>query len=124
MSSGGPAFQVVSKLDYFAAHAPARPWQHYQPTVPPAPVTPMFDPVGNDGEAPTEDEARKLCDWRIDACWDVDEALPAYSYWCDSWRDYWIKLRAHKQLVEVEYDRQWPWFYAEAMLAESERRNK
>jgi hypothetical protein len=107
--------------DYFAAHAPFEHWSHFQAVVPPRPTRPQDQPVGNDGEWPTELESRMLAGWRTDACWDAHEELPKFSHWIKSWEDYWKAMNEwNVACVRASYE-QWPWFYADAMLKAREQ---
>lgn len=107
-----------SLRDYFAAHAPETPWPHFRPKVPPPPRKPMEDPIGNDGEAPTPDEERDLRGWYNDPVYDAEERHPTFSYWVKSWRDYWRACHDHEENVQIARRVQWPWFYADTMLAQ------
>lgn len=106
--------------DYFAAHAPSERWPHFVPRVPPAPAAPSCEPVGNDGEAPTDEQRQTLNAWRHDPCWDADTtpSLVAFTCWIEAWNDHWQARAAWKEAMRVASAEQWPWFYADRMLAE------
>lgn len=107
---GGPAFpshgtmgEIVQSgmtlRDYFAAKAPAQPWPFYQPTMPPRPTL---------GVAVSDDGQRKYLT-AIDAerkegdCWSWSNRNAVDEWDAENKRQYYI---------------QWPYFYADAMLAE------
>jgi hypothetical protein len=73
--------------DYFAAHAPRKPWPDYKPTM----STPKPEPDWGDIEP----------DWRAD----VDPLN-------------WAQRAEWDSEFRQQYHRQWPYFYADAMLKE------
>jgi hypothetical protein len=109
----------ISRLDYFAAHAPAPPaW--FEPTMPPSPTNPVID-------ADASDEAKRLAaGWRVDPCFDIDNAVNdwhdqhritgddcgailAYAEQVERYgndRATWNQLQRERKLA------QWPWVYA------------
>lgn len=115
--SKGPVYFVAPTLrDYFAAHAPEQMWPHFKAAVPPRPEAPSAQPIGNDGQYPTDLEERNLTDWRRDAHWDIDEDLPNFSNWCAGWRAYWKAKQQWEDDQLIARREQWPWFYADAMM--------
>lgn len=83
-----PGSAGMSLRDYFAAHAPTERWRHYWPT----PSTPRPDPDwAGIPESARQYEASPN-NWKELAAWDTEDAR--------------------------QYDLQWPYFYADAMLAE------
>lgn len=83
----------MSLRDYFAAHAPAQPWPWFQPSMPPKP-----DETWSDFHTSGQ-------------CGDFCECLPE-NYQA---RHAWNEERNRQQVI------QWPYGYADAMLAERER---
>jgi hypothetical protein len=115
-SMGEVAQEGMSLRDYLAAHAPAEHWPHFAAVVPSRPSRPSHQPIGNEGELPTELESRMLEGWRSDSCWDARDELPKFSYWIKSWEDYWSAMREWQVACVQASHEQWPWFYADAML--------
>lgn len=121
MKNDGGQVTAMSLRDYFAAHAPTQRWNTYLPTMREKPTRPDHQPVGNNGEWPTDAEAKSLENWRHDPCWDATEEFPQFSYWAKAWEDFWTATTEWERDYEREAERQWPYFYADAML---ERRQK
>lgn len=108
----------MSLRDYFIAHAPAEPWPEFSPKMPDRPTAPPIHPVGNDGEAPTDEECVALDNWRIDPCWDPETEYPKYSYWIKSWDDYWRDSQQHQKNMILQRRIQWPAYWADTQLKE------
>lgn len=115
-NDGGPAFPMIRDMrsnpdwdyhegmtlrDYFAAHAPATPWPFYAPVMPEQPD--LGPPVGEDGT--------EYADWKEAE----RETADCWSYKNQSAFDQWKVERLRQHWI------QWPWFYADAMLAERDR---
>ena len=94
IDTGGQAIACLTVRDCFIAAAPAEPWPEFKPAMPPKPSSPPLEPVGNDGEAPTDDELRSLLDWHNDPIWDAHIVHPKFSFWVDAWLEYWHTMRA------------------------------
>jgi hypothetical protein len=107
--------------DYFAAHAPLEQWPHYEAQLPPRPKEPMTEIIGNDGEAPTPAQARYLNDWRSDPNFEPDK-YPQFSNWIAAWLAYWPALHDWHEERKKQRLIQWPYFYADTILAERERK--
>jgi hypothetical protein len=110
--------------DYFAAHAPANPWASFAPQgLPVEPVDPDKYPRNSSGNGPDKEVATALEVWRDLECdFEAIESRGAqfaqFAGWCAQWRAFWKLRDARYVVVQCERDRQWPWFYADAMLAE------
>lgn len=121
MNDGGLAFPVdyidrsgaiprhvvseeMTKRDYFAAHAPATPWPHYKPKMPPFPNLGLCK-ANEDSSMPGH-------------CWQNEtDAVRAVGE--DGFTREGVKERAEwKEENARQYWLQWPYFYADAMLAE------
>lgn len=113
------AFNALTLRDYFAAHAPAEPWSHFMPVMPPPPTAPSIHPIGNEGQEPTELQERNLREWRMDGSYDIDTepGYAKFSGWCEAWRDYHRARRERESQQWIERAEQWRWFYADTMLA-------
>lgn len=100
---------TVSRLDYFAAHAPREIPDWFRPEEPayngPAyPATPAGIP----------DEDRKLIDsWEKDPCFDLDGE---YAWFQTEVEAYRAAMRDHKERVAIERAFRWPWAWAKSML--------
>lgn len=99
--------------DLLMAGAPAVPdW--FEPTVPPKPEQPFYEPVGDNGEYPTEEERALLLQWRSG---EIERPnLSSFSYWCDAWGLYREKYAEWKRNRERERLLQWPLYYAEEVM--------
>jgi len=104
----------MSTLDYFIAHAPAKPWAWFKPVMPPKPTAPEM--VGNNGEAPNDEEYRRITDWRYDMSWDLD--LPNFSYYAKAVSDYYEEKSQWDEEYKKQLDIQWPIFWAKTMLSQ------
>ena len=98
---------------YLAAHAPAEPWLEFEPVgVPPAPTSPLL--VGDNGKWPSDDEVLQCHRWRRDPSGDL--GLPNFSLWEAAMKAFWAKSNDHERARIAAVCRQWPWYYAAAML--------
>ena len=113
----------MSLRDYFAAHAPAEPQAWFEPTMPPYPQTP---PVPAD--LPEAVRCR-IESWCNDPCYDLvglfGNANPELLQRVQAFDDAWSAARKEQRAHNLEYARrqlvQWPWAWADAMLAEREK---
>lgn len=101
---------------YFAAHAPAEPWPEFEPIMPPKPIPPIREPVGNNGEAPTDDELKSLKEGRSSIA-DQEKAHPKFTYWIRAWHEYQREMIEYDTRYFRERRAQWPWYYADQVLA-------
>lgn len=111
----------MSLRDYFIAHAPPEPWRFFEPTMPPKPREPDRTPIGNEGEAPTDDQLRNLRDWVRDPCWDPETEYPAFSMWVTWWRAYWKARDTWQEVRDHQHYMQWPCFWADVMIAQRKK---
>lgn len=135
--------QGMTLREYFAAHAPTvQPW--FLPTMPPEPTSPPDEPsFPADFSARAEDRnyiinlARK---WKRDPCFDLVDAeslscLPEtrdyqnglLAHACEeldnyetAWKAYWKADSEWHSEFEKQRLIQWPWAYADAVLAAAE----
>lgn len=107
--------------DWFAIHAPVEPWPDFEPEYPPRPDKPPVLPVGNDGEAPTEEKEKLLWGLLREDAWDVEFDYPEYSYWIAQWREYWAACREWEKACQRARHEQWPYYYADVMIRERSR---
>jgi hypothetical protein len=108
----------ISLRDYLAIHAPAEPWPSFQPAIeyPPLDI-PSINPVGNNGEYPTDDELKELTAWRMDGYDPEPEISARFSFWMAAWAAYHQKRIGQSKEYELERRAQWPWYYADQVIA-------
>lgn len=107
--------------DWFAIHAPAEPWPDFEPVYPPRPDEPPLLPVGNNGEAPTAEDEKRLWGLLREDAWDAHLHFPEYSYWIAQWSEYWEAHREWEKACQRARREQWPYYYADVMMRERER---
>lgn len=127
---------AISRRDYLAAHAPTEPQAWFKPLLPAAPSEPEAYPeqsvLGAALKADQNDEIESdyfgwrciddvqhtLGEWReTGGRYYLDEALVLLKPWCDEWRKYWELKEAHEVLSEKALLVQWPWAWADAVIA-------
>lgn len=110
------AVVIMSPRDYFIAHAPATPWEWFQPAMKPKPTQPPFRAVDNNGNDADVQRLVTMDNWRRDPSWDVTEEFPQFSNWVGQWRDYWLAMGEYEKARKQQRDLQWPAFWADRML--------
>jgi len=126
---------------YFAAHAPKKPQSWFEPYMPPRPEKPPDKPVLPD-DFPDRAEDRNFItnlawNWRRDPCFDLStyevrptgsaprehsnallaHARPALVEYETAWNAHWDQVRAWNDERVRQFHVQWPWAYADAVLA-------
>jgi hypothetical protein len=99
----------ITRLDYFAAHAPTAIPDWFKPEEPEynGPAYPTL-PAG----IPEEDR-KMIASWERDPCFDLDGE---YAWFQQDVEAYRAAMRDHKERIAVERYLRWPWAYAKSML--------
>jgi hypothetical protein len=103
----------ITRLDYFAAHAPTEIPEWFQPDPepyngPPLPVIP---------ESASEEDKKMLSDWLSDPCWDLEGE---YAWFQEVAEAHSKATRDYKEFIKSDRYLQWRWTYAELMLVTRE----
>lgn len=134
-------FYGMSVRGYFAAHAPAEPQPWFLPLLPGRPAEPPDKPSLPE-DFPDRAEDRNFIinlawSWRKDPCWDLsthlsdrpnetwrshENALLAHAHpfladYEKAWLAYWETKREYDLECQRQRCVQWPWAYADAVLA-------
>jgi hypothetical protein len=107
----------ISLRDYLAAHAPNEPQSWFKPVMRPSPSPPPRMPSD---ELPSSVRMTAR-EWLSDPHWDVWVEHPELKPWCEAWGEYYADANAWEREQAEQRLRQWPYAWADAMLAEREK---
>lgn len=100
----------LSRLDYFAAHAPAEPQSWFEPLISPKPEPPSDDLLN--GLPPLV--RQKAVDWRRDHMHHT--SIVGAEEFCSEWKLFWQAGEAWELEWRRERFVQWPYAWAEQVL--------
>lgn len=106
--AGDESQEGLTKREWFAAHAPAEPQPWFTPVMPPRPAIPQLDEL-----SPRD---RRAFDAEVPDLW-PDECSPSLRAFCERLMQAREAERAWLDAMKRQRYVQWPWAWADAVLA-------